>query len=171
MKKIFALLLSVAMVSSLFVGVAFAAAPTVTFSPLNAATEVATTVSPTIIFSEGVQAPGGAALTSAFFADSVTLMQGAVAVPFTASLSANGRILTIDPTPPNLGFGLPYTLTVLADKFETVAVPHRFVAQASSTFTTAGTLADITGFTIPNQVGASVITDNGAAARLAWMHG
>ena len=161
MKKLFALLLSVAMAASLFAGVAFAVVPTVTFTPNNNAVDVAVNVSPTITFSEAVQAFGGATPDSAYLADSVTLLQGATVVPFSASLSANGRILTIDPTN-DLGIGLPYTLTVLANRFERVAAPHGLVGGASATFTTVGALADITSFTIPGQV-SSLITDNGVA--------
>jgi len=170
MKKLFALLLSVAMAASLFAGVAFAAAPTATFSPANAATGVAVNVSPTITFSEAVQGLGGATLDGAYLAASVTLLQGATVVPFSASLSENGRILTINPTS-DLGIGLPYTLTVLASRFERAVVPHGVVAEVSATFTTTGSLADITAFAIPGQVGASVINDVANTITVTVPHG
>ena len=166
MKKIFALLLSVAMVTSLFVGVAFATVPTTTILPANAATGVPINVNPAIIFSEAVQGFGGAALTPAYLAASISLTTTAaptVLLPFTASISENARVITVLPSAV-LAANTSHTITVLANRFERLVSPHGVVAEVSSAFTTTATLpstaALITGFSI---LGVSGVIDNAPA--------
>ena len=148
MKKIFALLLSVAMVTSLFVGVAFAAAPTVTFYPITAATNVAVSVNPTITFNVPVRFIDDRALTTVLAWTGLSLERvtaPAAAVPFTVTIGQNDTVLTVVPSSP-LVHGVQYRLTVREGAFESVLSPHTAVATTSTLFTTVATPA-VTGVT------------------------
>lgn len=154
MKKLFALLATVVMVTSMFAGIAFAVAPTITWNPLNAAIAVPLNVAPTLTFSAAIRNFNDTPVTPASLLTGITLTRLGVAVPFTAAMV--GNVVTVTPA----AFLLPdstYVLSVLANSFEADLAPNTAVAAASITFNTLRTGNAITSFTLPGSVGTQII--------------
>lgn len=112
--------------------------PTVTYTPANAATKIATTVTPEITFNENVRLVDNSALTAENAVSLVELREtnaSGNAVAFTATVTENSiKIIPTSPLKVNQAYYLalkPNTIEDLSDNAVT--------AVTSSTFTTAGT--------------------------------
>jgi uncharacterized protein YjiK len=133
-------------------------APTVAFSPLNSATNVAKTISPTIIFNESVRLINNDAITNANI-DAVVEVRlnnasGAV-VPFDATFASN--TITIVPST-TLATNELYYVALLANTIED-ASDNAITTLQSATFTTAKpTVILSTSATTGTEVGTTVIT-------------
>jgi hypothetical protein len=81
--------------------VADVTAPVPTFDPANSATDVAITVTPTITFDESVRKTDGNALENSDLATLITFKKtnsGGADVPFTATIDAAKKVITITPS-------------------------------------------------------------------------
>jgi sulfur carrier protein ThiS len=115
-------------------------APEPTFTPANGATDVLTTVNPTIDFNEPVFVSSGVAVDNSNVAGLITFA-GSDAVPFSATISDN--VISIVPNA-ELDFDTHYTLTI--DALEDEA-GNKMSAPASVTFTTLSASAPVVTLT------------------------
>ena len=115
-------------------------APEPTFTPANGATDVLTTVNPTIDFNEPVFVSSGVAVDNSNVAGLITFA-GSDAVPFSATISDN--VISIVPNA-ELDFDTQYTLTI--DALEDEA-GNKMSAPASVTFTTLSASAPVVTLT------------------------
>ena len=108
--------------------------PTVAFVPTDGATQVSSTISPTLTFDEDIfNAADGSAIANGDLAAKLSFHETATPsnlVNFAATIS--GRVITVDPTT-DLTFGMQYTLTLLANKVEDGSANEN--AESSTTFT------------------------------------
>lgn len=78
-----------------------ATAPVYTFTPANSATDVAINVTPTITFDEAVRKTDGNSLENADLASLITFKKtnsGGADVPFTATIDATKKVITVTPS-------------------------------------------------------------------------
>jgi hypothetical protein len=113
------------------------AGPSLTFYPANGATDIETTVNPTLTFSVPVEKIDGSEITNADIAGIVTFKETNAAganVPFDGTINAAKTLITIDPTS-DLNPGQVYYFAL--NGFVIKYVDGDFIAGQEVTFTTA----------------------------------
>jgi len=135
-------------------------APVATFSPLNNATNVAINSTMIITFDEPVRNLDNSAIDNTNVASLISLKEtdaSGADVPFTATIDATKKIITITPNS-NLAFNQLYYLSIgmVEDAYDNSTVTQ------SITFTTeaASTEAEILTFTIPGQISSTINSTN-----------
>jgi hypothetical protein len=111
-------------------------APTVTFSPANSAINVAVSANITITFNEAVKLANGTILENSNLASIITLKQTSSSgtdIPFTATINAAKKVITIDPTS-NLTANTVYYVAISAGVEDTFG---NEISLTSVSFTTA----------------------------------
>ena len=111
-------------------------APTVTFSPANAATAVVVSANITITFNEAVKLADGTILENSDLASIITLKQtnsSGTDIPFTATINAAKKVITIDPTS-NLTANTVYYVAISAGVEDTFG---NTISATNVSFTTA----------------------------------
>jgi methionine-rich copper-binding protein CopC len=112
-------------------------APTTTFSPADSATNVAVSANITITFNEAVKlATNGTILENSNLASIITLKQTSSSgtdIPFTATINAAKKVITIDPTS-NLTANTVYYVAISAGVEDTFG---NEISLTSVSFTTA----------------------------------
>ncbi|MCL3781583.1 T9SS type A sorting domain-containing protein [Prolixibacteraceae bacterium JC049] len=116
-----------------FVKTSDVVAPTVTFAPANAATNVALGTPMTITFSEALKWMDGTEIDYQNLQSAVQFKKNGTAAAFTATLNGAKTVITITPATA-LVKDANYTLGVVANKFEDAAGNE--VAAAEATFAT-----------------------------------
>lgn len=106
-------------------------APTITFNPANAATDVLVTVTPTITFNEAVRNIDDSEITNTNVASLITFKQGTTDVAFTAAINDAKKVITITPTAA-LENEKDYTVTIAPVE----DANDNATTQQSATFTT-----------------------------------
>jgi hypothetical protein len=117
-------------------------APQATFNPLDAATNVEPTVTPTITFDEAIRNIDDSEITDANVASLLTLKEtdaSGADVPFTAAISADKKVITITPSSP-LKFNQVYYLAIAPVEDES----NNATTEKSITFTTRAASTDAT---------------------------
>lgn len=122
--------------------------PTVTISPVNNSTQVATNASIIITFSEPVYNNTGAALIVSYLNANITVTKNSdSSSPATAATSISGNVVTIKAPTAGWGNGESYTVNVLGSAFRNSAL--EYVGATSSSFV-AGTAAPVLTMTAPS---------------------
>ncbi|GAB4446368.1 MAG: hypothetical protein Fur0028_00770 [Bacteroidales bacterium] len=135
-------------------------APVATFNPLNNATNVPVNSTMTISFDEPIRNLDNSVIDNSNVASLITLKEtnaSGVDVPFTATIDATKKIITITPTA-NLAFNQLYYLSIgiVEDAYNNSTVTQ------SITFTTeaASTEAEILSFDISGQISSTINSTN-----------
>jgi len=144
--------------------------PVATFAPGNGATGVATAAAPTITFDEAIHNISDGSLVT----DPTSLITFTKndamgeAVPFTATIDAASKVITVTPDAPGLTVNQLYYLSV--DKVQDADGNQQLDAQ-SITFTTAAALSDateITSFTLAGVAGTIDATNHAIGVVLPY---
>ncbi len=117
-------------------------APQATFNPLDAATNIEPNVTPTITFDEAIRNIDDSEITDANVASLLTLKEtdaSGADVPFTATISADKKVITITPSS-LLGFNQVYYLAIAPVEDES----NNATSAQSITFTTRAASTDAT---------------------------